>query len=869
MTDPERPADGATLDHSGSANDHSPGHARNIILLSDGTGNSASSLFKTNVRRVYDALDLTDPADPILPRQFAYYDDGVGTSGFRPLAILGGAFGWGLKRNVLDLYTFLCRTWRPGDRIYGFGFSRGAFTIRVVNGLIMHQGIIPYDGDEAKLQRNARAAYRAYRRARYSNLNPLIPLGRAARDVLAGAWNRLWHRDSYNLADNRGRPEASANGRGARTAPDQLPSHDRPVEVEMLGLWDTVDAYGLPIEELTRAVDLVLWPLTMPDGDLDPRVQRACHALCLDDERRTFHPRLWNEQPRRTAAGSWGGVEGGNTGTRHIREERISQVWFAGVHADVGGGYADDSLSYVSLGWMIREAESRKLRFSAPTRDRMLALADENGPIHDSRRGLASYYRYQPRDVGRLSAGRAPPWFRFTGWLRSKLRRDRLVHVPRPKIHESVFRRVRVGQDGYAPISLPGAFAVARLNGDIVDGEAFLASEDTGAPGSPASPAPRAKLPGLYAHREYAWNWVWRRRVVYFVTLFTTLGLFAMPLYLGAEADAACLDGGFCILSPPIALLAALLPGTASFWVASFTSHPLAFLSFVVAIGLLVMRGRALDRRVGDEMRRAWFAVPGLAPRTGVPPVAPKRPGPLNRAVEWLRTRRLYLLAWRAMAGYVLPVAAMLVAAYLGLAAVNHVAYASREAWFELCASPSMPVPVVVGEVQAARPILTREPCNATGLQLEAGATYALRITIPSEPVEIWRDASLPAGPNGIRSDDLPGVMGVFVPMRRHLAHNWFRLMARVGAGGNDTYALHWNLVSPDGQPQTYQAKLTARGDGELFLYVNDAGIVVDASAFYTNNHGSAVLQVRRLSRRYPPAASPGIDRRGPARPPV
>src|SRR5882672_2287796 len=74
---------------------------KNIVLLSDGTGNSAAKLFKTNVWGLYQALDLADET-----RQIAYYDDGVGTSSFKPLALLGGAAGWGLKRNVLDLYTY-------------------------------------------------------------------------------------------------------------------------------------------------------------------------------------------------------------------------------------------------------------------------------------------------------------------------------------------------------------------------------------------------------------------------------------------------------------------------------------------------------------------------------------------------------------------------------------------------------------------------------------------------------------------------------------------------------------------------------------------------------------------------------------------
>ncbi len=78
---------------------------RNVVLLSDGTGNSAGKLFKTNVWRTYQALDVSTAS------QVAFYDDGVGTSSFKPLALLGGAFGWGLRRNIVALYMFLCRNY--------------------------------------------------------------------------------------------------------------------------------------------------------------------------------------------------------------------------------------------------------------------------------------------------------------------------------------------------------------------------------------------------------------------------------------------------------------------------------------------------------------------------------------------------------------------------------------------------------------------------------------------------------------------------------------------------------------------------------------------------------------------------------------
>ena len=89
--------------------------AKSIVLFSDGTGNSSAKLFKTNVWRLYEAVDL-GPAQPAKQKQIAFYDDGVGTSSFRPLALLGGVFGMGLKRNVLEIYSYVCRNYDPDSR---------------------------------------------------------------------------------------------------------------------------------------------------------------------------------------------------------------------------------------------------------------------------------------------------------------------------------------------------------------------------------------------------------------------------------------------------------------------------------------------------------------------------------------------------------------------------------------------------------------------------------------------------------------------------------------------------------------------------------------------------------------------------------
>jgi uncharacterized protein (DUF2235 family) len=249
------------------------------------------------------------------------------------LAALGGALGVGLARNVRDLYAFVCRTYQAGDKIYAFGFSRGAFTIRVLVGLMMDQGLVPYDGNEAELERHVAAAYREYRKKCNTTGGLVGPL-RAVRVLFINARDRRLGEKLYRDIEKIAAPGSPA-----------------PLEIKFLGLWDTVDAYGLPVDELTRAIDWVIWPLTMRDLNLNQRVNWARHALAHDDERNTFHPRLWNEEPQ--AGHPDVGVPGGNRNTTHIDDERISQVWFAGVHSNVGGGYPDDSLSHVPLEWII------------------------------------------------------------------------------------------------------------------------------------------------------------------------------------------------------------------------------------------------------------------------------------------------------------------------------------------------------------------------------------------------------------------------------------------------------------------------------------------------------------------------------------
>ena len=462
---------------------------KTIVLLADGTGNSAAKLFKSNVWRLYKALDLSDPPRDGKQRQIAYYHDGVGTSSFKPLTILGGVFGVGLKRNVIEMYLFLCRNYEKGDRIYIYGFSRGAFTARVLASVIATQGILTCRTEE-ELHRYARDVYRRYRR-RYKlpiiiRKDKTVPDGSRRRPSVssiacatcATACIRVW--------------------RKARRKPqyDQIAAQNALVnQLDFIGVWDTVAAYGLPIDEMTRGIDDWVWPLSMPNLALHPKVSQARHALSLDDERDTFHPLLWDEVAEETM------IEKGQ-----VKKGRLKQVWFAGMHSNVGGGYADNSLSYGALEWMMDESEAAGLRFLPVEEREGPALRDDFGPLYNSRSGMGSYYRYQPRKIAARLEHPDP-----TTLMMQDPDRKGVGLLTSVTIYESVLHRVSAGDDAYAPIVLPDRFQVLKSDGTLVPHHLPLPS--AAADGRPA-----------VSRTEWVWNDVWRRRVNYFLTVVVSVG---------------------------------------------------------------------------------------------------------------------------------------------------------------------------------------------------------------------------------------------------------------------------------------------------------------------------------------------------------
>ncbi len=364
---------------------------KNIVLLSDGTGNSNIKNRGTNVFKLYEAIDFNrlcpDPKE-----QVAFYDDGVGSQDFKPLKILGGAFGWGLARNVRNLYKRLAQAYRPGDRIYLFGFSRGAFTVRTLAALIATKGIIDitqYPSDQ-DLELAVMRLYEDYRAQQTAILEKLL--------------YRPFMELFFKIQGEK--PVVG-------TSSDE-------VDLEFIGVWDTVDAVGLPFDEATQLWNYFIFRFKFPNLILHPRVKKACHALSIDDERQSFHPLLWQDDPR------------------------IEQVWFPGVHANVGGGYPQQGLSLVALEWMMDKARAAGLQFVKNdeefVRDRQYAY----DKMYDSRSGFGVYYRYQPRHLAKICSENS---------------------IATPRIHVSVFQRLAQGVFGYAPGNLPMKFEVVENAG--------------------------------------------------------------------------------------------------------------------------------------------------------------------------------------------------------------------------------------------------------------------------------------------------------------------------------------------------------------------------------------------------------------------
>ena len=288
--------------------------SKRIVIACDGTWNRPDQIHggevtPSNVTKL--ALAVAEDDGGIA--QCVFYERGVGTGGFVD-RIGGGAVGIGLSRNVLAPYRFLVQQYVPGDDLYLLGFSRGAFTARSLAGLIGNCGILR--PEHAGAVEDAWALYR-------SRAEPTRPSGNAAR-----LFRRTYaYREQPRDGDHR-------------DMEDRTP-------IRFLGVWDTVGALGIPIPapvpKQVRAYLSRRW--SFHDVQLGAHVWHAAHAMAIDERRRPFEPTPFERQADAPSA------------------QTIEQVWFAGVHSDVGGGYPDPRLADVTLLWMVEQARAHGLAF--------------------------------------------------------------------------------------------------------------------------------------------------------------------------------------------------------------------------------------------------------------------------------------------------------------------------------------------------------------------------------------------------------------------------------------------------------------------------------------------------------------------------
>jgi hypothetical protein len=307
---------------------------KNIVICCDGTWNKPEQIDRgvlapTNVVKTARAASIREK-----DKQYVYYDRGVGSGAWD--RIRGGAFGIGLSKNVRQAYRAIVDHYEEDDRVFLFGFSRGAYTVRSLGGLLHKCGLLRRDPD-ADLDKLVAAAYLVYR-------------------------------------------DRKDDGEAFKQA------HSQDIKITMLGVWDTVRALGVPLRLLNF---IARKRHIFHDHKLRDNVLHAYHALAIDEKRRIFKPVRWDMKDKKT---------------RKIAEE----VWFVGVHSNIGGGYMDDGLSDTALQWMLRKARKHGMLLNK----RYLQLHvqhDFHGLLRDSREGLLKKLLYG-KCVRHIAAGERIHW---------------------------------------------------------------------------------------------------------------------------------------------------------------------------------------------------------------------------------------------------------------------------------------------------------------------------------------------------------------------------------------------------------------------------------------------------------------------------
>lgn len=296
---------------------------KRIAIFCDGTWNSPTIPETTNVHHMYAACVQDD-------RQAVIYREGVGVGELsNKLTTLlnkigGGAFGWGLARNVKKAYADLCEVYEDGDEIFIFGFSRGAYTARSLAGMIRKCGIIPKD--------------------------------KLGRYKLASAWNlykksgKKNHPDSDHILARRLKLSPNVATSTADLKSRQGKGHI--VNIAYLGVWDTVGALGIPEGLLGPVAKLWNWRYRFHDAELSSLVRKARHAVALDERRVFYKPALWDNMDD---------PKGNNKGPMSDTSP-WQQLWFVGSHGIVGGSSPSEKLVAFPMAWIWGGAAGLRLK---------------------------------------------------------------------------------------------------------------------------------------------------------------------------------------------------------------------------------------------------------------------------------------------------------------------------------------------------------------------------------------------------------------------------------------------------------------------------------------------------------------------------
>lgn len=306
---------------------------KRLIVCCDGTWQKLSSNYPTNVVKIAQAIKpLAKDKTP----QIVFYNEGIGT-GDKANKIFGGAFGWGIDWNIQDAYRFLCLNYEKGDEIYLYGFSRGAYTVRSLAGLIYCSGLLARN----KI-RQAPQAYQLYRkRTKPEEISPSNT------------------KEAINFRQENG---------------DRVP-------ITFLGCWDTVGSLGIPDQIPWLPVDQwINQKYKFHDTSLSPIIQNARHAVAIDEIKQVF-----DVTPM---------VKSSKNSNQNLR-----QVWFPGDHGAVGGGTKEQSgLSDGALKWMINESKVLGLEFDE---SKVLDGINPNPtiPFNNTLKGILLFTRRNLREV--------------------------------------------------------------------------------------------------------------------------------------------------------------------------------------------------------------------------------------------------------------------------------------------------------------------------------------------------------------------------------------------------------------------------------------------------------------------------------------